>query len=137
MSVPRCRMALCYFASGMNTEHFKQLLTAKKQDLEAGITRLESAARDSAPSEVGDEVDRIISSQGKSDQLQLSAMDFETLTQVEEALQRIADGSYGQCIRCGNEIEAARLEAIPWTAYCIRDKEHLEKKDGETAPPTL
>jgi DnaK suppressor protein len=121
----------------MNTKHFKQLLTAKKQDLEAGITRLESGVRESAGTEVGDEVDRITSSQGKSDQFQLSAMDYATLTQVDEALERIAGDSYGKCLKCGQDIEPARLEAVPWASYCIQDQEHLEKQAGDTPPPTL
>jgi DnaK suppressor protein len=42
------------------------------------------------------------------------------LAQVEAALGRIDDGSYGICQACGEEIAAGRLEARPWTPYCIR-----------------
>lgn len=43
----------------------------------------------------------------------------DSLTQVEAALARIADGSYGRCEICGADIAEGRLEARPWTAYCI------------------
>lgn len=43
----------------------------------------------------------------------------EALTEVEAALQRIADGSYGVCEVCGNPISPARLEAMPATRRCI------------------
>lgn len=38
--------------------------------------------------------------------------------QIRAALRRIADGSYGTCARCGEEIAEARLDAIPWTPLC-------------------
>ena len=41
------------------------------------------------------------------------------LALVSAALGRLADGSFGRCLRCGNEIAVGRLEALPWAAYCI------------------
>jgi DnaK suppressor protein len=42
------------------------------------------------------------------------------LEQVEAALKRIEDGSYGRCEECGLGIAKARLEAIPYTALCVK-----------------
>jgi DnaK suppressor protein len=42
------------------------------------------------------------------------------LTQVEAALERISAGSYGSCSICGEQISEGRLEARPWTPFCIR-----------------
>lgn len=50
-----------------------------------------------------------------------------TLKQVEIALERIDSGDYGRCERCGNNIPAARLQAIPYAEYCIECREELEK----------
>src|SRR6266852_953555 len=47
------------------------------------------------------------------------------LRQTEAALKKIDDGTYGTCERCGKMISAARLEAIPYTPYCIEDAEWL------------
>jgi DnaK suppressor protein len=41
------------------------------------------------------------------------------LAQVEAALARIDDGTFGMCRRCGNAIATERLEALPWAALCI------------------
>ena len=41
------------------------------------------------------------------------------LVLVEAALGRLDDGTFGRCLRCGQEIAAGRLEALPWAAYCI------------------
>lgn len=49
------------------------------------------------------------------------------LTQVEEALQRIEEGTYGRCLRCGNFIDYARLKVLPYATLCIRCKELEEK----------
>ena len=38
---------------------------------------------------------------------------------VEAALARLDAGTFGRCLRCGNEIPGGRLEALPWAAYCI------------------
>lgn len=40
------------------------------------------------------------------------------ITQIRAALRRIEDGSYGDCMRCGEPIAAARLDVIPWTPLC-------------------
>jgi DnaK suppressor protein len=44
------------------------------------------------------------------------------LTDVERALRKLDDGTYGLCERCGEAIGADRLEAIPWARLCIRCK---------------
>ena len=41
------------------------------------------------------------------------------LVLVDEALARLDDGTFGRCLRCGQDIAAARLQALPWAAYCI------------------
>jgi DnaK suppressor protein len=46
---------------------------------------------------------------------------------VSEALERIENGSYGRCVACESEIEGKRLEAVPWTRYCLRCQERLEQ----------
>jgi RNA polymerase-binding protein DksA len=46
----------------------------------------------------------------------------ETLAEIDAALQRIEDGTYGICEGCGKPIGAERLSAIPWARYCIDDQ---------------
>lgn len=50
----------------------------------------------------------------------------ESLAQIERALARIEDGSYGTCVRCGATIPAARLEAMPEAELCLTCKEREE-----------
>ena|SRR6266567_6085597 len=51
------------------------------------------------------------------------------LTEVKDALKRIENGSYGQCVDCGQIIPEKRLEALPWAARCIKDEERLEQRN--------
>lgn len=63
---------------------------------------------------------RVLSRYGEVETRQLSA--------VEAALQRIAEGTYGSCIRCGLHINKARLEAVPEAALCAACANWVEKK---------
>lgn len=47
----------------------------------------------------------------------------EQLASVNAALERIKEGTYGICERCGNPIEEARLEALPYATLCLNDKQ--------------
>jgi DnaK suppressor protein len=44
---------------------------------------------------------------------------IQQLALVDDALARIAAGSFGTCVRCGRDIAPGRLEALPWAAHCI------------------
>jgi RNA polymerase-binding transcription factor len=50
------------------------------------------------------------------------------LREIDAALQRIEDGTYGVCGACGKPIEEERLEAIPWTRLCIDDARKQETR---------
>ncbi len=52
--------------------------------------------------------------------LDLLGNDKEVLEQIEADLERIADGSFGRCEECGQAIPKARLDAIPYTAFCVK-----------------
>jgi RNA polymerase-binding protein DksA len=41
------------------------------------------------------------------------------LAEVEAALQRLDDGTYGTCVECGHPIASERLDALPWASHCI------------------
>ena len=50
----------------------------------------------------------------------------DLLAQVDAALGRIDDGTYGQCARCGQPINPERLEALPYATYCITCQGEIE-----------
>jgi len=60
--------------------------------------------------------------------LTLLETDGGTLGQIEGALERIEAGTYGCCVECGGRIPKTRLNAIPYTSYCVKCARELEKR---------
>jgi DnaK suppressor protein len=111
----------------MIIELFKRRLLDKERELQTNTARLEEEARDSGDAEVRDAMDDATASQGTSESLEEETLEGQTLIQVQDALKRIEAGTYGKCTVCGRQIEAARLEAVPWAAYCLEDQEKQDK----------
>jgi DnaK suppressor protein len=53
------------------------------------------------------------------------------LSLVRLALERLHEGSFGQCLHCGQSIGEKRLDALPWTPYCIDCQEKIETGEIE------
>jgi len=69
--------------------------------------------------------------------LQEAGRDMEELNNIEASLQRIEDGSYGECEECGNEIGYARLEVQPTATRCIQCQALHEKTYASKGMPTM
>lgn len=115
----------------MNTEPYKKRLLDKEQELLANISRLEAEARSAREAEVEDPIDSVTADEGRAAAFGASTLEWETLTEVRDALRRMDEGSYGKCIDCERDIEPARLEAVPWTPYCLKDQEKHDRRKGE------
>lgn len=59
--------------------------------------------------------------------LSLSNNIRDLIEKIDRALERIEDGSYGLCERCGRPIEKARIKALPYASLCIKDKQAEER----------
>jgi DnaK suppressor protein len=113
-------------------EGMRQRLLAQKEQLERQLSDLRSAVQ--AESQYQDEEGPASNhpADGASDLLaaEIDATIARTLEEelsaVVAALARLDDGSYGVCVDCGQPIERARLEAIPWAPRCIPDQERRE-----------
>lgn len=86
----------------------------------------ESKAVDSQ--EAQDVVDKAESSYTKEFLLSLSDTERKQLRLIDEALKRIKDCTYGKCMMCRAEIGKKRLEAIPWTPFCLTCQEKAEEE---------
>jgi len=103
-------------------EHYRKLLEQKRADL---MQRVRSALADAGnPGEGGPDLgDRAVTTTSQEILFQLSGEEREVLRLVDEALERIGEGSYGKCVHCGGPIQKARLEAVPWARHCIECQE--------------
>jgi len=109
-------------------EVFKKKLETRQQELRRTVTRNQvdgrTADEDTAAADIAD---RAASSYNKEFLFSQSNNERQLLAMVDKALARIREGSFGECVHCGNEINPKRLEAVPWTRHCIECQEKLEK----------
>lgn len=108
-------------------ETFRKRLEERQQSLRKAVSRTEEDGRVADQDTAQDIADRAASSYTKEFLFSQSNNERQLLQMVETALQRIREGSFGECVNCENEINAKRLEAVPWTRYCIECQEKLEQ----------
>jgi len=107
-------------------EHFKGKLIQKKLSLANMVMRTEGYGREKEPA-IQDVADMAVESYTKEFMFGKSSGDRVVLQQVNEAIERIDDKSFGVCIHCGEPIHPKRLEAVPWAALCLRCQGLQEK----------
>ncbi len=117
----------------MNTEVYRQKLLKEREMLVREMSRVETEAKEAPDMHSGDTADRSVAGEEREDELTTASRDTALLRQVDAALQRIADGTYGRCVADGGPIEEKRLEAMPWAQYCIR---HQSQKESANPPQT-
>ena len=108
-------------------DSFKKRLETRQHELRRMVSRTEQDGRTVDEDSAQDIADRAASSYTKEFLFHQSNNDRQLLQMVENALSRIREGSFGECISCGKEINAKRLEAVPWTRHCIECQEKAER----------
>lgn len=114
-------------------ERFKTQLEDKRDAIlnEAGRTLSEMTDQNS---NVPDPNDRATIESDRSFELRIRERERKLLVKIEEALERVDDGTFGICESCGEDIGVKRLEARPVTTLCIDCKtlqETKEKSQGQ------
>jgi DnaK suppressor protein len=106
-------------------ERYIKALREKRAELRSRMSAESAAAivsRLEDPSDAGD-----LSQQSHEEWLFLNRNNLEKtlLREVEEAMARVRDGSYGVCQECQEPIMPKRLQALPWAKFCVRCQEVL------------
>ena len=113
-------------------EYFKKRLEERQQVLRRNVSRTEQDGR--ITDDIAQDIaDKAANSYNKEFLFHQSNSDRQLLQMVDGALNRIREGSFGECISCGKEINPKRLEAVPWTRHCIECQEKLEQGRLEEA----
>jgi DnaK suppressor protein len=107
---------------------FRKSLEARQRDLHLSVIQTQKEMLAAQHDYDKDDGDRANTSLAKEMQLGHKSRDRELLGAVEAALKRISEGTFGECLNCGEEINAKRLEAIPWVCYCITYQELIDCK---------
>jgi len=108
-------------------EAFKKRLEERQRELRTAMTRSAQDGRDADLESAQDVADRAANSYNKEFLFHQSNNDRQLLLMVDGAIDRIREGTFGECISCGQEINPKRLEAVPWNRHCIACQEKLEK----------
>src|ERR1700745_4160500 len=110
----------------MNIQEYKRRLLDLEKSLVAQGGGARAAARAQVMDSPGDVGDASLADEDESVDFTEGELDDTVLQQVEDALQRIEDGTFGQCVVDGGPIEPKRLDAMPWTPYCLKHQQLLE-----------
>jgi len=105
-----------------------KLLEQRRRLLYALDRRVSAPA--GAPSGVGDAYDAASDSSEKETCYGIAELETDSLNEVDRALRKIDEGTYGLCERCGARIPAGRLRVMPFASFCIKCKEEMELRRG-------
>jgi DnaK suppressor protein len=120
----------------MNIQHYKQRLLDLETTLAAQIAQEGDQGRREFIESAHDVGDASVADEMASEEFTEAELNSAVLQQVREALARVADGTFGRCIVDGGPIEERRLDAVPWTPYCLKHEQRLEA-GASSKTPTL
>ena len=118
----------------MNIQHYKQRLLDLEKTLSARIGQETDQGRAEFIDSAHDVGDASVADAVASEEFAEAEHNADVLQQVRDALGRVADGTFGTCIVDGGPIEEQRLEAVPWTPYCLKHAQRLEAAASPRMP---
>ncbi|MBN2181548.1 MAG: TraR/DksA C4-type zinc finger protein [Sedimentisphaerales bacterium] len=118
-----------------NIKHFRQMLLEKRMEILRNVTEIEGEALKKSRLDATGDLSSMpihmadLGTDNYEQEFALGLMDGERklLREIDYALERINNGTYGICIGTGQPIPKARLEAQPWARYCVEYARKLEQ----------
>jgi DnaK suppressor protein len=117
--------------------HFKQILNAELRKHTDQVRADQAAALELSDDGVKDTVDMSLMDVNKELALRLGERASQMIADIDQALLRIEEGSYGTCARCGNLIDERRLDALPTARYDAACQALIESANGEDEHASL
>ncbi|MCG8590012.1 MAG: RNA polymerase-binding protein DksA [Proteobacteria bacterium] len=114
-------------------QKFRKILTAQREELMGNAKKALSGDIHLDPDDFPDEIDTASSEIALAFTGRLRERERGLLAKIEQALEKIEDGVYGECESCGEQIGTKRLEARPVAELCIdckSEQEKLERRMG-------
>ena len=118
----------------MNLEQYRQRLLVEQQEASTRLERAVAGASEASAGVPHDSADEGASGALRYQQLAQAEAARSLLNQVRGALDRIENGTFGICAEDGEPIEEARLEAVPWAAFCHK---HDRRRGATPAAATI
>jgi DnaK suppressor protein len=118
------------YMNAAQLDHFRTILQSWKKDLMTEVDRTVLHMKDEAAN-FPDPNDRATQESEFSLELRTRDRERKLIRKIEEALNRIEDGSYGYCTETGEEIGVKRLEARPVATLCVEAQERRERRERQ------
>lgn len=113
----------------LNVEHYRTRLLELEAQLTSRAERAMAAGRGEFIDIAHDSGDASVANEIAAEKFTEAELDSSVLSMIRDALVRVNDGTYGKCVADGRPIDAKRLDAVPWTPYC------LHHADGPSSAP--
>jgi DnaK suppressor protein len=115
-------------------QQFQRKLQVYRDEAFRSLTRADEERRTLDRDDPQDFGDLCVAGLSRELLFQRSSQKRQLLQMIDDALRRIDDETFGECIGCGDRINSKRLEAMPWTQYCLPCQEKLEQVEGVGFP---
>jgi DnaK suppressor protein len=109
-------------------DEFRKMLAAKKESIIRKLSETIAESKEMESNVAQDLVDKAETSYTKEFLLSLTDAERRQLLLIDEALKRLEHSEFGVCQLCHKDVGEKRLEAIPWTPYCIDCQEKAEEE---------
>ena len=106
---------------------YRDKLLARRESLFSQVTEAEMSSRERDLEATQDPADMAANAYTKELLISMSANDWKLLQLIDEALERVERGEYGECVNCGEPLTEKRLDAVPWARYCLKCQDLQER----------
>jgi DnaK suppressor protein len=110
----------------------REMLLKKREELVLEISRRSKASTESAVQDIGDILDSVSEERTRELDLILTDREKRKLAQIDDAIDRIEENTYGLCEECGIKIPKARLKVLPFAKFCVECQEKNEREEKYT-----
>lgn len=107
----------------------KDMLLRMREDLVREIARRSKVSTGGVMPDIGDILDSVTEERTRELDMILTDREKKKLSQIDDAIDRIEDGSYGLCDECAVKIPKGRLKVVPFAKYCVECQEKLEREE--------
>ena len=101
----------------------RKVLETKRRELLSGTSDREEILIENA----AEEFDRLQQQMNREVAIRNLDRESKLLKEVQAAIKRVDEGTYGNCLRCEEEIPEKRMKAVPWAAYCVPCQESMDR----------
>ena len=106
---------------------YRDKLLSRRESLFRQVMEAEMSSRERDSEATQDPADMAANAYAKELMISMSANDRRLLQLIDEALERVEAGEYGECVNCVEPVQEKRVDAVPWARHCLRCQDLQER----------